>query len=341
MHTLFAEISGQPQALRALIKDYQNGEGLARLQSLPALSNPIFTGMGASYHAAWIAAGTLNHMGVPAAAYEAIDLIHYLRPIVQKPQTLVYISQSGASGEVQPTLDHFKDQINLISLTNHLDNPLAAHAQIAIPLFGGEEEYIASKTYLNSLAHLWLLARIWTRQFDGSDLNTLLQVADAAQAILAQAEATGKFLVDYFRDTERLVFLGHGPHAATARQSAMMMSEWAKCPALSHGIGAFRHGFIETVDEKMGMVIITPPGISAASALELAHQLSGYGARVLLNVNGQLQTLDQYHHAEPAIDEFLSPILDILPTQIYSDALAKAKGLKPGFRYISKVVSNV
>ena len=39
-------------------------------------------------------------------------------------------------------------------------------------------------------------------------------------------------------------------------------------------------------------------------------------------------------------DEFLSPLLDILPAQIYTEALAKERGWA-SFRYIRKVVTDL
>jgi fructoselysine-6-P-deglycase FrlB-like protein len=38
------------------------------------------------------------------------------------------------------------------------------------------------------------------------------------------------------------------------------------------------------------------------------------------------------------VDEFLSPILDVVPAQLFVEALARERGVPPGFRYISKVI---
>jgi fructoselysine-6-P-deglycase FrlB-like protein len=137
-----------------------------------------------------------------------------------------------------------------------------------------------------------------------------------------------------------LLFTGHGPHAATARQAAMMMSEWSKLPALNAGIGAFRHGFIETIRPGYGVVVFTSPGLTQPSACKLASELSSYGANVLRIENGRVLKADAAGE-ESKIDEFLTPILDIIPVQIYTESLAIALGLAPGFNYISKVVRSL
>ena len=70
----------------------------------------------------------------------------------------------------------------------------------------------------------------------------------------------------------------------------MMCNEWAKFPAASASIGAYRHGFIESADADVGYVIFAPSGKTQASALALARELESYGASVLLVANGNSGT---------------------------------------------------
>jgi fructoselysine-6-P-deglycase FrlB-like protein len=166
------------------------------------------------------------------------------------------------------------------------------------------------------------------------------------ETLLTQPDPIQQRWLDTLDQAETLLFVGHGPHAATARQAAMMVAEWAKLPALHSSVGAFRHGFIEVTRPGLGVVVFVAPGPALASGLALASQLQDYGARVLLVENGRtrLTTEAGATHlggARHFVDEFLSPILDIIPAQIYVDALARRLGVVPGFRYISKVVTQL
>jgi glucosamine 6-phosphate synthetase-like amidotransferase/phosphosugar isomerase protein len=62
---------------------------------------------------------------------------------------------------------------------------------------------------------------------------------------------------------------------------------------------------------------------------------------VLLIENGRLHSLAETLSPAPPVDEFLSPILDVIPIQLYTDELARRRGIEPGFRYISKVVQRL
>ena len=81
----------------------------------------------------------------------------------------------------------------------------------------------------------------------------------------------------------------------------MVVSEWAKVAALNAGIGAFRHGFIEHVQEGTGVVVFAAPGRTYDSACELAHELDGYGVNVLLVENGVKYIGDWVWDDEPSM----------------------------------------
>ncbi|MBC7813851.1 MAG: hypothetical protein H7175_22035, partial [Burkholderiales bacterium] len=63
------EVGGQPDALRRLALFYREGEGRSLLEALPAVGRTqLFTGMGASYHAAWIASYHAQALNLRASA---------------------------------------------------------------------------------------------------------------------------------------------------------------------------------------------------------------------------------------------------------------------------------
>jgi fructoselysine-6-P-deglycase FrlB-like protein len=107
------------------------------------------------------------------------------------------------------------------------------------------------------------------------------------------------------------------------------------------GIGALRHGPIEIAQPDLGAVIFAPAGRSSDSAVALAGELAGHGARVLIVEHGRTRSLDAAPNLAFGIDEFLAPLLDVIPAQIFADALARRLGVGPGFRYIGKVVTRL
>jgi glucosamine--fructose-6-phosphate aminotransferase (isomerizing) len=339
--SLMDELSQQPEALLQLLRCLQESQDILAVEHNRGKAPWVFTGMGASFHAAWIGALHLNHLGVPAIAIEASDILQYTPHMLDWNTRLVYISQSGTSGEVIPLLERLKPNNRLVAITNNPRSDLAQHAATVLSMCASEEHWVASKTYANTLAILWLLARQAAGIFRPADYQTLSRLAVRMSQVLSQAAQIQQTMLAQLDVSQPLLFTGHGPHAATSRQAAMLLSEWAKVPALNNRIGAFRHGFIEAVRPGYGVVIFSAPGPSYESARLLAAELVEYGGRVLRIENGSLCAWDQPQEGIEAVDEFLSPVLDILPVQLYAEGLARRLGIQPGFRYIGKVVTKL
>ncbi|HET9224179.1 MAG TPA: SIS domain-containing protein [Roseiflexaceae bacterium] len=337
---MHSDITQQPQVLRDLASYYQGGEGAARLAALPAQAAPLFTGMGASLHAAQVAALHLHNLDVAALAVEATDLVFYSRALLRSDGPLVFVSQSGASAEVAAVVAELPAARALVAVTNSPDSPLAQRAQFVLPILAGVESGVATKTYLNTLATLWLLARHWNGG-DSADARTLKHLADACENLIANAEAVAARWLDTLGTAEIIVFLGHGPHAATARQASMMLAERARVASIGTSAGAFRHGPIEITQPGIGAVVFVAAGPAGESARALAAEMRQHGARVLLVEQGRTRDLDEPIGAVAEFDEFLAPILDILPVQLFADALARERGVEPKFRYIGKVVTRL
>lgn len=339
MAKLIEELTQIPEALDNLVAYYQS-EGKHRLLT-PKPQQILLTGMGASYHAALIGAVMFQQAGIASHAIEASDFLFPSKTIHQSDQTTIYLSQSGSSGEVKPFLESCADPDRLFGITNQADSPLGQQAGHLLPMIAGDEQWIASKTYINSIALLWLLAQAWESQELASSLDELKRISEHISWIQAHSATLIECLEDAFSNSERVIFLGAGPHGTTARQTSMTLSEWPKLTSLHFSLGAFRHGFIEIADAKTSTFIFSPPGNSRASATSLADELSSYGSQCTLIENGTLYHTGQPAHNNSCRHELLSPILDIIPIQLFAEVLARKRFDPTGFRYIGKVVTNL
>ena len=328
------DIAQQPRALRDMVAAYTRGDGFSALESPPPQA-PVLTGMGASLHAAQICAAHMLSLGLPAVAVEAAELVFYGRALLAG-RPLVFVSQSGASSEVAPLLAGFPADQLLLGVTNSPESPLARGAAALLPIHAAPEQGVATRTYVNTLAVLWLLARAWAGARRADDADTLGRIADRCQELLARAAAVEERWMQVLGEAKTLLFLGHGPHAATARQAAMMLAERARAAAIGTSVGALRHGPVEIVEPGVGAVVFAARGAAYESACALAAELDDHGARVLVVEHGQARAPAEAPVAGEPVDEFLAPILDVIPAQIFADALARSRGIAAEFRYLGK-----
>jgi len=320
---------------------YASPAGRALLAAVPAAPPPLLLGMGASYHSALIAAYSLRQRGQQTLALEATEALYGEADVLERATSVMYISQSGASGEIRPLLDRLLAGAHVTAITNDDQSLLAKRAHAILPLLAGDEQTVATKTFANSLALLWLLTQHWTRGLGASDFATLQTVADHLAGTLEPAPALAERWMTQLGTARSYVVIGAGLQAITARHAAMIIMEWLKVPAVYASIGAFRHGPIEIAQPGLGVVVFAAPGPAYTSSCQLAQELEDYGASVVLVEQGHSRRLAEAAPDRYPIDGALCPILDVVPVQIFAEALAREKGLEPGFRHIHKVVTAI
>lgn len=335
------EIADQPRALNELMRVYAIPDGRDLLQRtlIPQEGRVLFTGMGASFHAAMIGAELSRREGVDGTCAPASEVVEWHPSILSHYDRVIYISQSGASGEVAPLLEKL-DPSRLIAMTNDPVSQLAKAAALTLPLCAGEEKWIASKTYLNSLALLRLVTGCWMDGPAAADRNLegIKKIRQRLQVILEARKSLSNRCLDLLGDNNRLVILGNGLQSVSARQTALMLAEWAKLPTQACSLEEFRHGLIETVDDQTTVLIFRSSDRETPQESARIDQLHEIGVRMIKIVAGLPLEWGELQKPGAGVDRELSPLLDTVAAQILCLSLAFRNG-QSGFRYIRKIVT--
>jgi glucosamine--fructose-6-phosphate aminotransferase (isomerizing) len=127
----------------------------------------------------------------------------------------------------------------------------------------------------------------------------------------------------------RQVFvIGRGASLATAGTGGLILKESVRLSAEGMSSAAFRHGPLEMTSPSVLTCICRGHGaaISLHESLDRDIRLAG----------GRVVWLD----APPELPEYLAPVLEILPVQMLSLALATLRGEEAGrFRHASKITT--
>jgi glutamine---fructose-6-phosphate transaminase (isomerizing) len=106
----------------------------------------------------------------------------------------------------------------------------------------------------------------------------------------------------------------------------------------------FRHGPIAMVEDGFPVVLIAPPGAVFEDAQSLVGELQKLGAELLV-ISDHAGLLAQAHLPMPLpsnVPEWLTPLIAVIPGQLFSLGLAQAKGLDadspPGLKKITETV---
>ena len=137
-----------------------------------------------------------------------------------------------------------------------------------------------------------------------------------------------------------LCIIGRGFSYSTVFSGGLFVREVSKFPCISIDSGEFRHGPMEMVDENFTGIVIAPEGATYDTNCNLAINIADKGGKVILITNFPTSIDNKgimIMQLEP-VDEFFSPIADIIPVQLVANYIAECKNLEVGkFRWSSKV----
>jgi glucosamine--fructose-6-phosphate aminotransferase (isomerizing) len=137
--------------------------------------------------------------------------------------------------------------------------------------------------------------------------------------------------VERYRYMEHCVVIGRGYNYATAFEVSLKAKELTQIVAEPYSSADFLHGPIAMVHRGFPVIVIAPSGSVLDDMRALIARLAERRAELLLIADDEA-LLGQAHlpmPLPPGLPEWLSPLVAVLPGQVFSLALARARGLDP------------
>ncbi len=253
---------------------------------------------------------------------------------------VVGISQSGRSPDIVAVVDEARRQGALtVALTNDADSPLAETADHVVDLRAGPERATAAtKTYTTEL----LAAALLSTALDPPSSSESVDLAGLPGLLSAAltAEPHARDLAAAHADRERAVVLGRGYSYPSAREWAIKLQELALVAAMSYSAADFEHGPLALAEAGLPVLAVAPSGPELDAQVGLLTRLKeDHGARLLVISDSRAaREIDEGLALPDGIPAWLSPVVDIVPAQLYAYHVTVARGLDPEHpRTISKV----
>ncbi len=337
-----SEIDEQPAALLRLLEhDAEIGRIGAEIRRRSG--NLVrLVGHGSSDNAASYGVYAFGLLPHRTAIRDSITLtVHYGTPLDLADSVVVGLSQSGRTPDVVEYVARArKAGAFTIAITNDPGSDLAAAAEATIPLEAGPELAVAAtKTYVNTVAALALLAAHagdeGPRIADG-----IRACSELMEASLPGFTRTTAPLAVPFAYTGRMFVIGRGVEFATAREIALKLLETCRVAAEPLTATDLAHGPVAALDPLFPVWAVASPDATLPAVQEAARRTEEMGAAVVASGTGAAEIAGaRYVVPVPAPPEpLLSPLLSVVPGQLFAGELARARGLDPDApRGLSKV----
>jgi len=340
--TLHSEIFEQPERLAALLKNQkQTVLEIAKAIKSRNVQYAFLAARGTSDNAGRYANYLWGaHNQLPLALATPSLFTFYQSPPRLQNALVVGVSQSGQSPDIVSVLEEARKQNCLtLAITNIPDSPLAKAADFVLDIQAGAEKAVAAtKTYTTELMSIAMLSAALSES--NEHWTELASVPEWAQSVLQLDESIAQ-MAQRYRYMTHCVVLGRGFNYATAFEWALKLKELTYTIAEPYSSADFQHGPIAMVEGGFPILAVAPKGKVFDSMKEMLTRLRNqHGAElVLISDDVDSLTLAQSPiQLPPQIPEWLTPLVSILPAQLFACHLTTVKGYdteKP--RSITKV----
>jgi glutamine---fructose-6-phosphate transaminase (isomerizing) len=282
--------------------------------------------------------------GVPVDVDYASEF-EYRNPMIGRGELSILITQSGETADTTAAQREARQKgSRTIAITNVEGSTIAREADGFIYTHAGPEISIAStKAFTAQMACLFLFALYLgeikqkvSQALAQSYIRELLALPGKTEMILASADQVEKLAELYYR-VDDFMFLGRAIHYPIAMDGALKLKEVSYIHAEGYPTGEAKHGPNALIDFRLPLVMIATCDRNDPGSLlryeKNVSNMEGFkkqGATVIALASegdAAIRQLADHTIFIPAAPELLSPILEIVPLQLFAYYVAAKRGL--------------
>jgi glucosamine--fructose-6-phosphate aminotransferase (isomerizing) len=352
-HFMLKEIYEQPLTLRNTLR-LQDQYLELMTEFLDRAGEVFFVAAGTSYHACLAASYMFSKLAFLAThPIIASEFVEQHGRSVNIDSTILFVSQSGETADTLAALEHARLRAaTILGLTNVIGSTLTRLARVYVCQQSGPEIGVAAtKTFTSQLSVLAQLAlRLAKKRGKVSHVEIeflekkLQQIPDIAEEILKAYGEKIKQLAEKYSDRQCFFYLGRGISSATALEGRLKLMEISYAPAIAYPAGESKHGPISLIEKGFPVVFICPKDETHRTIVGNIMEMKARGASIILIMeegDEELKALaDEAIEVPKGIPEILSPILYVIPLQLFAYYMALERNRDPDMpRNLAKSVT--
>ena len=342
---MLKEIEEQPAAIRETLGGRLQEDGLLHLDELSMsdedirdIEQVVIIACGSSYHSGLVGKYAIERWCRLPVQVEMASEFRYRDPVVGRSTLVIAISQSGETADTLEALRHARSQkARVLAVTNTVGSTVSRESDAVFYTRGGPEVAVAStKAVMAQLAAMYVvglyLAQVrGTRDADEvrAHLRDLLEMPALVQEVLDRMDVVREIALS-LKDEERVLFLGRHVGYPMALEGALKLKELAYIGAEGFPAGEIKHGPIALIDKGTPVIVIAPRHALQAKLVNNVQEVRARGARTIVIATDGDESITPYADEIiriPDTKSLLTPLLTLVPMQVLSAEIARARGL--------------
>ena len=339
---MLKEIYEQPTAIRETIGSKLNENLVCEFEELNFTKeylkniNKIYiVACGTAMHAGLAGKNIIEKLCKISTEVDIASEFRYRDPLVDDKTLCVFISQSGETADTIAALKLAKSKgSKTIVITNVIGSSITREADYSIYTHAGPEIAVAStKAYTSQVVLIALLSIYFADvlNMDNPEIKNLkkeiLLLPKKIEEVLENVENIRNFAKKVYQEQD-IFFLGRGIDETTAREASLKLKEISYIHSESYAAGELKHGPIALIENGVTVVGIMTDSKLVDKMVSNLQEVITRGAKTLVITNQDIdEKLFDVTIKIPDTSPFISPILAIIPLQLFAYYISKEKGL--------------
>jgi len=344
-HFMLKEIYEQPQSIRASMLGRLNSiTGQITLGGVEEFESKfinaeriIFVACGTSWHSALVGEYMIEDLARIPVEVEYASEFRYRNPIISEKDIVIAISQSGETADTLAALELAKEKgATIYGICNVVGSSIARATDAGSYTHAGPEIGVASTKAFTAQITILALMALTLAQKKGSITKTRYQeltnqlnnIPKLVEKVLESNEQI-KYIAEQYKDAANFLYLGRGYNFPVALEGALKLKEISYIHAEGYPAAEMKHGPIALIDENMPVVAIATKVANYQKVVSNIQEVKARNANIIgIVTEGDESVREMCEHVIeiPETDEFLDPLISVIPLQLLSYHIAVMRG---------------
>ena len=343
-HFMLKEIYDQPEGIMETLKRNLSDNGRVELYDMTltkedfAKFNKIcIVACGTAYQAGLVGRNIIEKLVKIPVEVDVASEFRYRDPFVNEQTLFIAISQSGETADTLEALREAKRKgARVLSIVNVVGSSVARESDDVFYTWAGPEISVAStKAYTTQLLSLYLLALYLgdlkdtiTPEYYSEIIEELAAIPGKLEEVLKMRGSIEK-LAKKLYDRDQVFFIGRGMDSSVAYEGSLKLKEISYINSFAIAAGELKHGTIALMEPKTIVVALATQSKLFDKMVSNIQEVKARNAHVI-SIAKEGNTAIEEHSDETfyipnCLDE-VTPLLSVIPLQIYAYYVAKEKG---------------
>ncbi len=326
-HFMLKEIYEQPKVINNLLNYYLDNKD--KIIDVNKYDNIHIVACGSAMHAGMIGKYLMEkYIPIPISV-EIASEYRYRNIHFTKKTLVIVISQSGETADTLAALKMANERkVDTLAIVNVISSSIARSAKYVMPMFVGPEIAVATtKALAGQIAILSLIAAksIPNNEIDKENKKTIKSLDSILNDRTIYLD-----IAKHIYKKNNLFYIGRGVDYALSMEGSLKLKEISYIHSEAYPAGELKHGTISLIENGTPVIAIATDKTIFDKTISNIKEVKSRGAFVILITTKELDMDNDFYDKKvvlPNINEFVRPLLTLIPLQLIAYETAKLKKL--------------